>query len=130
MDSGIESKVTSSTRNVTLGTVATIAEETGTPSGSEGIGVLDLSRLCQAEFPGSRVCRQDEIIETVDPAIIQAGATETAWVLPNQVDLVGGDACASPGGDNRGLIVDHRGTFLRSAFCSEARSVACCAPVP
>ncbi len=108
-----------------------------------GNGVFPLTRACFNNFPGSRICTTQEIIDTVNPPVIPKGL---AWVRPspiyldskalNAVDVPSG--ATSRGSMGRtlscegykelgsiGLVVDQDGRF-KSHRCHKKLSVACC----
>ena len=105
--------------------------------------VFGLTKSCQSEFPGSRVCSSIEVLETTR---VPGGLEGDAWVRPtfvasidrSMVDasglvLLGGPASNCDqwkGTASTGLVVDASGIFHSGsrARCSEAHAVACCAP--
>jgi hypothetical protein len=109
------------------------------------VRLFGLTRACQAEFPGSRLCSSVEVMETT---AIPDGLEGNAWVRPSFVSaidrsvldasglvLLGGPPSNCDqwkGTVSTGIIVDSDGNFSsgRVARCSESRSVACCAPTP
>lgn len=108
-------------------------------------GVLAMTKLCQAEFPSSRMCRSAEVLATQTvPTLPEA----SAWVQPTLVPAATGtvpsiaaDASgrnASPGAlscdgwannGNDGLVVDQLGRFGLGT-CATAYRVACCTAQP
>ena len=109
------------------------------------VRLFGLTRACQAEFPGSRLCSSVEVMETT---AIPDGLEGNAWGRPSFISaidrsvldasglvLLGGPPSNCDqwkGTVSTGIIVDSEGNFSsgRAALCSEARSVACCAPTP
>jgi len=109
------------------------------------VRLFGLTRACQAEFSGSRLCSSVEVMET---AAIPDGLEGNAWVRPSFISaidrsvldasglvLLGGPPSNCDqwkGSVSSGIIVDSDGNFSsgRAARCSEPRSVACCAPAP
>jgi hypothetical protein len=108
-----------------------------TSATTDGIaGPLGFTRLCDAEYPGSRWCTSREVLNSSN---LPATSGE-AWVRPTfEVKLLDASGlessaptltCGSysnPGGNS--LKVDDAGRFLPGA-CSTLRAVACCALVP
>jgi hypothetical protein len=107
-----------------------------------GQGVFTYTAACQAEFPGSRFCTSEEVLNTVS---VPLGLSGDAWVRPVFVpfgmnaggmivlDTSGRDhtglsrlSCFgwSPGG-GLGLIVSAVGGFS-FGHCGTPRAVACC----
>ncbi len=108
-----------------------------------GAGVLGFTLACQAEFPASRMCTSQEVLETVT---VPTNLIGDAWVRPSyepspevQLDASGvatnvilptcGSWTASVNGPT-GLTVDSVGGFRANQLCAVARAVACCAMVP
>ena len=111
-------------------------------------GVLGFTLNCQAEFPDSRMCTSQEVMETVT---VPGSLTGSAWVRPVFVPLGTGaviiaardisgvvvgsgidlacDGWRSRSLSQRGLAVSATGSFASSA-CDQAFGVACCALVP
>jgi hypothetical protein len=105
--------------------------------------LFGLTRACQAEFPGSRVCSSVEVLETTE---IPSGLEGNAWVRPTFVSsidrsvldasglvLLGGPASNCDqwkGTASTGVVVDADGTFHSGsqARCTDPHPVACCAP--
>jgi hypothetical protein len=100
-------------------------------------GVLGMTGLCQADFPGSRMCTTVEIAET---RVLPSGLAGTAWVRP----VYDGDgfesilgvkneelACRGWGDDtSKGLTVDANGSFFHGTIpegCGNLHAVSCCA---
>ena len=109
----------------------------GTLSGD--IGVLAMTKLCQADFPASRMCSSAEVLATQTIPSLPKGPG--GWVQPSLVPNgmggldVSGTASASPWdlscsgwsqASGTGLVVDGSGRFTRES-CSATRHVACCA---
>ncbi len=118
-------------------------------------GFLGFNRACVSEFPGSRMCRSLEVIDTVGPPDNLSG---TAWVNPTWVPALAGsslrDAASGVVGSSTTMMCGHgnqttnepeggwaiQGNFAGLAFdgdgifdlqrCDEQRAVACCAPAP
>jgi len=99
-------------------------------------GALELTRTCEAEFAGSRVCwSADVYLDFHPPAISNPG--DFAWVLPTvigsaaspidasgtQLPVPGCSTISAP--SNIGLVVDGHGRYSQ-ATCSETHRVACC----
>jgi len=125
----------------------------GAAQGSSGI--LHLSSLCQASYPGSRICTSEEVARSVEfPAFTSPGVSPITqgWVMPTSVggrgmhmgydtttglqtdtqDLTcngwaGTGSSSSLSGAN-GLTVTDRGQF-KITDCSISGKVACCAPI-
>ncbi len=105
-----------------------------------GEGFLGMTSICSAEFPGSRFCNTKEIIETVN---VPASLEGEAWVTPlpegsgnglntNSACQISQQGFWTESGVNflvSGTTVDATGGFGLSK-CIDARSIACCAPVP
>ena len=109
------------------------------------VRLFGLTRACQAEFPGSRLCSSLEVLETT---AIPSGLEGNAWVRPTYVSsidrsvvdasglvLLGGPPSNCDqwtGSASTGIIVDSGGNFSSgpAARFSEPHSVACCAPAP
>ena len=108
-------------------------------------GVLGFTLACQQVFDGSRMCMSTEVMETVT---VPASLTGAAWVRPMFVSFFGAGtqnlakdasgrtslngrlSCVGWEDENAaGLRVDSHGAFSTSN-CTNAHSVACCAPVP
>jgi len=101
------------------------------------IGILALTGMCQADFPGSRMCTTLEIAET---RVLPTGVTGTAWVRPvytaNGNEAVLGVkteelSCSGwSATSGKGIVVDPNGSFFQGAIpegCNNEHSVACCA---
>src|SRR5262245_15125094 len=97
-------------------------------------GALELTRTCEAEFAGSRVCWSGDLYLTFNPPAISNPA-DFAWVQPtivgsspSPVDVSGTQlpvpGCATVGAAD-GLLVDGHGRY-NVATCSELHRVACC----
>ena len=118
-------------------------------------GVLELSTLCQATYPGSRMCTSEEVAKSVTfPAFTSSGVNpiHRGWVMPTSIggrgmnfgyDITTGlqtdtqnltcNGWAGTGSSSSlsgatGLTVTDRGQF-RVEVCSNAAKVACCAPI-
>ncbi len=109
------------------------------------VRLFGLTRACQAEFPGSRLCSSVEVMET---AAIPDGLEGNAWVRPSFVSAIDRSVLDASGlvllggppsncdqwkaSGSTGIIVDSNGNFSSgpAARCSQPRSVACCAPTP
>lgn len=110
-------------------------------------GVLGFTLACQAEFPGSRMCTSQEVMETT---IVPISLTGEAWVRPAFNGFAGTyserfvlDASGRNGssgfsiscqswtnaGGGEGLRVNSSGGFDVVA-CSQPHAVSCCAPLP
>jgi hypothetical protein len=107
------------------------------------VRMFGLTRACQAEFPGSRVCSSQEVLQTT---AIPNGLEGDAWVRPALVGtidrsvvdasglvLLGGPASNCDqwtGKASTGIVVDGDGAFHSGsqARCSDPHPVACCAP--
>ncbi|MGD8785541.1 MAG: hypothetical protein PVF28_04555 [Thioalkalispiraceae bacterium] len=119
-------------------------------------GVLQLTTLCQASFPNSRICTTEEVARSVSfPAVTSSPANPgpSAWVAPTTVagrgatvgfDVITGIQKEAEGlscggwagtyggggsGGGTGLTVNDRGQFKLNP-CSTSMKVACCARVP
>ena len=105
-----------------------------------GLGLLEFARLCQQEFPGSRMCTTKEV---ADSANIPTGIpTGNAWVRPLILrgdlvyDLTTGFSTTQSANmtcrfwtDNatyNGMVVSHTGGF-GSIGCDINNHIACCA---
>jgi hypothetical protein len=118
-------------------------------------GVLQLSTLCQATYPESRICTADEVVKSVTFPTITSSATSPGlqgWVMPTSIggrgmnmgyDITTGlqndtenltcNGWSETGSTSSltsegGLAVSDRGQF-RVVACSNALKVACCAPI-
>ena len=106
-----------------------------------GVGILKMHKMCQTDFPNSRMCMSWEIIQTNN----LPSAIGTAWVQPIVADSYNGIAydisgvsnpyseltChgwSSSDGQTSALAVTSDGQF-GIHVCSDILSVACCAPV-
>jgi len=125
----------------------------GASQGSSG--VLHLSTLCQATYPGSRMCTADEVVKSVTfPAITSSALNPgpQGWVMPTSIggrgmnmgydittglqtdtqDLTcngwSGTGSSSSLSGATGLTITDRGQF-RVVACSNSAMVACCAPI-
>ncbi len=99
--------------------------------------VFGFTRTCAAEFPRSRMCTSQEVLDTVSlPRSLQGDA----WVRPvltGDWEVSGAPAAAvqscagwtSLRGEDRGWTVDASGAF-ESRSCGAFRRVACCASIP
>jgi len=100
-------------------------------------GVLGMTGLCQAEFPGSRMCTTVEIAET---RVLPTGLAGSAWVRPvfdgegfEAVVGVKNEELACRGwsdATSKGLTVDPNGSFFHGAIpegCNNLHAVSCCA---
>ena len=103
--------------------------------GNANAGMLEWTRACRTEFPGSRACRSDEVLFAVDLPQI-ANPDDFAWVIPqviaNGLDVSGAgftSSCAAFTNNPTamGLLVDGHGRYT-NASCTEAHRVACCVP--
>jgi hypothetical protein len=108
-------------------------------------GVLNLSRACGATFAGSRICRMEEILNTVQvPEVPDHLLGEQAWILTSEPEFQAHGIvdsttnCAgwsSNSGQDHGLTIELGlqcgcyGAFL-AARCDVGRVVACCARLP
>lgn len=101
-------------------------------------GVLGMTGLCQAEYPGSRMCNTVEIAET--RVVPSSGLAGTAWVRPvfngGGFEAVVGVkneelACRGWSDDTgKGILVDATGAFTQGTIpegCSNLHAVSCCA---
>jgi len=113
----------------------------GTTDGAGGL--IGMSNLCQASFPGSHICSTVEFGRSTKNSA--TGVSGTAWIRPvlaggdsaNALDIETGHAytsyrmtCAG-WSDNRntetGLSMDDKGSITRAlSTCDVQRSVACC----
>lgn len=89
------------------------------------VGIFSMTRMCDAEFPGSRMCFVDEARNTIRPPAIPGGWQ--AWIRGHRT-------CSDWGAwnvraDDSGTVMDWRG-FLRATQgnCDEENHVACCLP--
>ena len=96
-------------------------------------GILRMTALCQANFPGSRMCTYEEIAGTT--SIPPLPPVVNAWAQPIPVDLlaagVGAESCltgSNAEGTNFGLLVSEFGVTSRGG-CNGNHSVACCGPM-
>lgn len=108
-------------------------------------GVLGLTLACQAEFPGSRMCTSEEVMETTS---VPATLSGEAWVRPVYGAAMDdyrfletasghlgypGNSLACRGwtmGNETGLFLDAAGRLFGSGQCSQPRAVSCCALLP
>ena len=111
-----------------------------------GSGALNFTRACGSEYPESRMCTSEELMNTVDPPAL---ATTWAWVRPSLsplsaglTDPTGVDA-SGVGGEAvqlscdgwkettpfTGLAADDTGAFGLQDCASEL-PVACCSATP
>ncbi len=88
------------------------------------------TRACHTEFgPASRMCRAEEVIETV---AIPEGLWGTAWADPDAESPFSQSDCGQwtlNGTGTSGTAVDSGGR-VRIGICAVRTPVACCAPVP
>jgi hypothetical protein len=113
---------------------------TATYTGNMG-GHFGVTRKCQLEYPGSRMCSPEEVALTTT---IPTGLVGQAWVhlaasgTSNQHPVLS-DARAETHGGNcfgwlelseHGPLVSSSGVVLASSACTEEFPIACCAPVP
>ncbi len=107
------------------------------------VRMFGLTRACQAEFPGSRLCSSVEVLQTT---AIPSGLEGNAWVRPTLVSSIdrsvldasglvlrGGPPsnCEQwKGTASTGIVVDADGTFHSGseARCTDPHPVACCGP--
>lgn len=104
-------------------------------------GIATMSRLCDARYPGSRVCTSSEYLYSVHPAKTPK-AHGPAWIQAAPTAWIGADQSAmdisgfrlEPGYMNcfgwsnaavMGLTVTGSGQFAQ-AVCSQVLSVTCC----
>jgi hypothetical protein len=97
-------------------------------------GVFGFTLACQAEFPDSRFCTVEDVVETT--VIPENLPTDLAWINP---DLVGGGVVGRATAHDcgswslvtsaHGFTMDASGKF-QSQSCWKLKSVACCALVP
>jgi hypothetical protein len=111
-------------------------------------GTLGFTLACQQEFPLSRMCTSEEIVNT---QTVPTSLSGPAWVRPSfravgagasVIALDESGATASPedalscrgwtsfSGTTTGLSMASNGSFEIAEGCDEVLSVACCAPVP
>jgi hypothetical protein len=105
-------------------------------------GVLGFTLACQAEFPGSRMCTSQEVMETTSLPESLAG---DAWVRPvvtgdkyGAIDASGVRAedlsCSgwsnANGSTAAGLIVSESGSIRVTPGCEDPRAVSCCWLLP
>ena len=106
-----------------------------------GIGLFGMTKLCQAEYVGSRMCTSEEIMKSIN--IPELPSDSYAWVQPviistdssrNYIDLSGikgyqitCNNWSIGNASNSGFGVNHIGQFIRPS-CNEIIPVACCAP--
>ena len=101
----------------------------GTSTGDLG-GIFAATQLCQAEFPGSRICSDREIIDTVN---LPTGLSGSAWVgrfSLSGTNLVSCDSFTTSGSNFSTMAVTSGGHLLLGTTCSFNRRLACCAPTP
>ena len=103
-------------------------------------GVLGMLNACHIEFPASRMCTSEEVMNTVAMPVLPAGGY--AWVRPSQgldsgandlsgqwVNDHGGGTCQGwTRPDLYGFIMDVNGRF-HIQTCSQEAFVACCARI-
>jgi len=109
-------------------------------------GALNFTRACGAEYPESRLCTSEEVMNSVDPPTL---ATAWAWVRPSFsplatgfADPIGVDASGVTGETVQlscdgwkettpftGLATDDTGAFGLQD-CAGELPVACCSPIP
>jgi hypothetical protein len=95
-------------------------------------GIFAMTNLCQADFPGSRICTESEILTT---RTVPPGLAGHAWVVPtrNPAEPANVAAGTCEGWTNldaaSGLTVDQEGS-LEFRACNMALSVACCGSQP
>lgn len=95
-------------------------------------GVFTFALACQTEFPASRMCASEEVLDTV---VIPEISAERAWVHPEGSTAPPleqscyGWSWADAGSTNDGLVVTEVGSFTY-ARCNEESAVACCALRP
>ena len=106
---------------------------TATFDGDEGI--LGFTVACQSEFADSRMCRSQEVLNTVS---VPAGLPGKAWVRPSRL---GGSGTTIEGAGfshctvwtvsvtGNGLTANAEGK-LTEELCDSLLAVACCALVP
>lgn len=104
-------------------------------------GALALTAACQAQFPGTRMCTSEEVMNS---RTVPGGLTGTAWVRPKVLAMAGTSStqavdasgvvqipdnmsCGAWAFTNNwyGLTVSATGSFS-VLVCSEPRAVACC----
>lgn len=108
-------------------------------------GVLGFTLACQAEFPGSRMCTTEEVMETT---LVPANPSSEAWVRPafqGYSDPIALDAsgfrahphelscrgwASASSSTYFGIYLDSSGHIKDSGACSQPRSVSCCALLP
>ncbi len=111
------------------------------------VGLFAFTRGCGAEFPSSRMCRSEEILETVaiptdlagtvwvQPSIVAGGAqfalnlADASGISNNSQQFSCNSSQSWSNLSSSGLVVDFEGR-IGFQSCSTARGVSCCAPVP
>lgn len=130
---------------------------TTTISTTGGLGTRTFSAFCNSEFPGSRVCTSQEILETrFTTSFDDAPKSPGAWLRPTFVaanvtagngslDIIATDMSGVSGHSSNGLTCDGwssnlatqtglivlpgNGRFM-TGECDVLRAVACCAAAP
>jgi hypothetical protein len=108
-------------------------------------GVFSYTTACRAEFPGSRFCTSEEVINTFDvptdlsglawlrPVFVPISTTNATFIhdisgeSTNTAGYLSCDGWQNPG--LGGLVISASGQFSTSS-CSTPNPVACCAPIP
>lgn len=98
------------------------------------VGVYGLTRLCQVEFPGTRMCTLGEALDTVNVPNIFVADPNAAWTRDDLIvfDSGGTGSVSSCRGWSSttgvGLVITTSGSVsVRS--CTNEAHVACCAPI-
>jgi hypothetical protein len=93
-----------------------------------GTGVFGLTRACQVEFPGSRMCLLEEALTTVNIPDLSSSGNFWAWARMPGADT--GNNCNGwndVSGGAIGRAIGRQGQY-GDYSCDHVFSVACCAP--